>query len=362
MVTPTDQDIAEPESVGEHRETMQALVWTGPEEMVLQDVPLPIPGVDEVLIKVAYCGVCGSELSGYLGHNALRKPPLIMGHEFSGEVVAMGDASTMCNPALSVGARVTVDPMIYDGTCRFCKAGLNHLCLDRQLVGASRPGAFAEYVTVPAHMVFLLPDSLSLRIGALSEPTACAVRIVSLMGNVAGRDILIVGAGAIGLLTLQVLRHRGAGRVFVVDTNLNRLDNAADLGGQPLNPKQEDIVAAVQSATDGIGVAIALDAVGKALTRAQCVAATMRGGRIMLSGLHEETSAVPVADVIRKEQTLQGTFCYTPADMRAAIELLDQHVVTLGDWLTQAPLADGGEWFARLVGDPGSVAKVLLVP
>jgi threonine dehydrogenase-like Zn-dependent dehydrogenase len=211
-------------------------------------------------------------------------------------------------------------------------------------------------------MVFLLPDGLSLRVGALSEPTACAVRIVSLMGDVADRDILIVGAGAIGLLTLQVLRYRGAGRIFTVDTNLDRLANVGELGGVPLNPQEDDVVAAVQNATGGLGVSISLDAVGKAVTRAQCVAATARGGHVMLSGLHEENSAVPVADVIRKEQTLQGTFCYTPADMRAAIELLSAGVVSPGPWLAEAPLGDGGIWFARLVGDPGPVAKVLLTP
>jgi 2-desacetyl-2-hydroxyethyl bacteriochlorophyllide A dehydrogenase len=356
------QDTGGKRVVGESGETMQALVWTGPEEMTLETLSAPDPSADEVLIRVAYCGICGSELSGYLGHNALRVPPLIMGHEFSGVVVYLGDEAQVRNPSLNAGARVTVDPMIYDGTCRYCQAGLEHLCVDRQLVGAARPGGFAEYVAVPAHMVFTLPESLSLRDGALTEPTACAVHIAALMGEAAGRDILIVGAGAIGLLTLQILLQRGAERVFVVDTNLDRLAHATDLGGVALDPRRDDVVSVVQSATDGVGVSISLDAVGKAVTRAQCVGATARGGQVMLSGLHEETSAVPVADVIRKEQTLQGTFCYTPTDMRTAIALLSEGRVTLGDWLVEAPLADGGAWFGKLVSGPGQAVKVLLAP
>jgi 2-desacetyl-2-hydroxyethyl bacteriochlorophyllide A dehydrogenase len=356
------QDTRTKRVVGDLGETMQALVWTGPEAMTLDRLPLPVPGADEVLIKVAYCGICGSELSGYLGHNALRVPPLIMGHEFSGMIVSLGDEAQARNPSLGAGARVTVDPMIFDGTCRYCRAGLEHLCMDRRLIGAARPGGFAEYVAVPAHMVFTLPESLSLRAGALTEPTACAVHIAALMGEVVGRDILIVGAGAIGLLTLQVLLQRGAARVFVADTNLDRLAHATDLGGVALDPKENDVVSAVQDATDGVGVSISLDAVGKAVTRAQCVAATARGGQVMLSGLHEETSAVPVADVIRKEQTLQGTFCYTPVDMRTAIALLSEGSVTLGGGLVEAPLADGGAWFGKLVSGPGQAVKVLLAP
>jgi len=341
---------------------MNALVWTGPSEAVVQQVPRPVPAAGEVLIEVAYCGICGSELSGYLGHNALRKPPLVMGHEFSGEIVAMGPEVATGTSALAVGSRVTVDPMIYDGTCSQCRAGQQHLCLNRQLIGAGRPGAFAQFVTAPAHMVFPLPAEMSLRVGALTEPTACAVRAVSLMGDVRGRDILIVGAGAIGLLTLQVLRHAGAAQVFIADTNSARLANVDALGAVILNPLEADVVPYVLDATGGEGVAVSMDAVGKAVTRAQCVAATVRGGRVVLSGLHEESSIMPVADIIRKEQVIQAAFCYTPTNVREAMDLLDRGVVSVADWVIDAPLADGAMWFDRLVGDPGPVAKVLLVP
>ncbi len=341
---------------------MKALIWEGPREMTLRDVVRPEPAPDEVVIRVAYCGICGSELSGYLGHNALRVPPLIMGHEFSGEVVGLGSDVAAVAPDLRPGSSVTVDPMIYDGTCRHCRAGQHHLCMARSLVGAHRPGAFAAYVAVPAHVVFPLPPAMDLRVGALTEPTACAMRVAELMGDVSGQTLLIVGAGAIGLLTLQVLLQRGAERVFISDTNAGRLAAAAELGGRTLNPVRHDVVAEVREATHGQGVSRALDAVGKAVTRAQCVAATERGGLVLLSGLHEEVSELPIADIIRNEITVQGSFCYTPDNVREAIELLAKGAVVGGPWVVDAPLSEGRAWFERLVGDPGAVAKVLLVP
>lgn len=341
---------------------MKALVWTGPRRLEVRRVPVPIMKPDEILIRVAYSGICGSELSGYLGHNALRVPPLIMGHEFSGTVETIGEVAHTRYPDLMVGDRVTVNPMVYDEVCPYCRQRQTHLCLDRQLVGAHRPGAFAELVSVPAHVVYKLPDDLSLHDGALAEPTACAVHIVELMGDIVGRDMLIVGAGALGLLSLQVALARDVGRIFVADTNAERLGVAAELGGIPLNPCETDIVAEVQTATGGLGVEIALDAVGAAITRAQCIQAVRRAGRVILSGLHDEVSSIPVADAIRKELSLQGSFCYTPEDFHAALALLSENLVVPGRWVTTVPLTEGGTWFERLIDDPGDIAKVLLVP
>ncbi len=353
-------------SVNPARDKMQALVWEGPREMALKEMPLPILAPDEVLIEVAYCGICGAELSGYLGQSALRKPPLVMGHEFSGTIVALGEDATAHHPALELGARVTADPMIFDATCAYCMGGQNHLCLNRSLVGAARPGAFARYVAVPGRVVFLLPDDVDLRMGAMVEPTACAVRIASLATGVNDGTALIIGAGTIGLLTLQVLLHGGANRVFVADTNAKRLAFATELGGEALDPLEVDVVEEVHAAIGDTGVYegvdFAIDAVGKAVTREQCVSAVRRGGQVLLSGLHEEASAMPVADMIRREITAQGTYCYSPGDFSQAIKLIDQGAITFGDWVVDAPLAEGGAWFDKLVDAPGGAVKVLLQP
>jgi 2-desacetyl-2-hydroxyethyl bacteriochlorophyllide A dehydrogenase len=353
-------------SVNAARDKMQALVWEGTRQMTLRDLPLPIIAEDEVLIEVAYCGIGGSELRDYLGHHALQKPPLVMGHAFSGTVVAMGDQATAHHPALEIGARVTADPMMFDATCAYCKQGQNHLCLNRTLVGADRPGAFARYVAVPGRVVFLLPEAVDMQAGAMVEPTARAVRIASLAAGLNGGTALIIGAETIGLLALQVFLYRGATRVFVSDTNAQRLAFAADLGGEVLNPLEVDVVQEVRSAvgdaTGFDGVDIAVDAVGKALTREQCVSAARRGGQVLLSGLHEETSALPVADIIRREITAQGVFRYSPGDFSEAIKLIDAAAVTFGDWVMDAPLAEGGAWFDKLVDGPGGAVKVLLQP
>lgn len=341
---------------------MKALVWEGPRIMTMRDVPEPTAADDEVVLRVAYAGICGSELSGYLGHNALRKPPLIMGHEFAGEIVALGSRASEINPALKMGTRVTANPLQYCGTCEYCLRGLNQLCVSRKLIGAARPGAFAQMVSVPAKLVLPLPDGMSYETGALTEPVAVGVRMAELMGDVQNADLLIVGAGPIGLLALQALKLRGARRIFISDLDPERLAMGEQLGGVPLNPKQVDVVQTVREQTNGLGAVASVDAVGAGITRAQAIAATRSTGTVVLTGLHEESSPMPVADVIRREIVLRGAFAYSPVNFSEAVERLATEEMHLAPWIVQAPLEEGGAWFDRLIDAPGNVAKVLLVP
>lgn len=341
---------------------MKALVWEAARTMTLREEPAPTAAADEIVLRVAYAGICGSELSGYLGHNALRLPPLIMGHEFAGEIVELGALVPEFKPDLALGSLVTVNPLWYCGDCEFCAAGLNQLCGNRRLIGAHRPGAFAEYVCAPAKLALPLPDGMDARIGALTEPVGCAVRIGELAGDVADADCLIIGAGPIGLLSLQMLQYQGAARVFIAEIDGARLAMGEALGGIPIQPSAVDTVEMVRDATDGAGVAVSLDAVGSALTREQCVAATKASGRLILSGLHEESSAMPVAAMIRSEITAVGSFAYTPANFARALELLAAGAIRLDPWVREAPLDEGGTWFERLIEAPGDVSKVLLKP
>lgn len=337
---------------------MQALVWEAPRTMNLREQDRPVPGPGEVVIKVVYAGICGSELSGYLGHNALRVPPLVMGHEFSG-MVAEYHAGT---DAPALGTPVTVNPLSCAPDSEFRRRGLDQLCPTRSLIGAHVPGAFAEYVTVPAESVHPLPAGLSLRAGALTEPVGCGVRIGELAGDVRDQDCLVIGLGPIGLLSLQVLRMKGASRVYVADLDDARLEMGAHYGGTPIAPGQDDVVEFVLAATAGKGAAASVDAVGTGQTRTQCVHATRTAGTVILSGLHEETSAIPAADAIRREIVLRGSFSYSPANFREALDLLDRKAISLEPWIVEAPLGDGGLWFDRLIDAPGAVSKVLLVP
>jgi threonine dehydrogenase-like Zn-dependent dehydrogenase len=341
---------------------MKALMWEAARTMNMREEEQPNTLEDEILVRVGHVGICGSELSGYLGHNALRVPPLIMGHEFAGEIVAVGGNVSNINPELTTGKLVTANPLWYCGECRYCQQGVNQLCTKRQLLGAHRPGAFAEYISVPAKLALILPNGMSTQTGALTEPVGCAVRIGELAGDVNGEDCLIIGAGPIGLLSLQVLKLNGAKRVFIAELDAERLQMAEDLGGIPIQPRDIDTVELVKSQTDGIGVAVSIDAVGSAITREQCVSATRATGTMILSGLHEESSNMPAANMIRSEITAKGSFAYSPANFATALDLLAQDKIRLAPWIIEAPLQDGGKWFDRLIDAPGNVSKVLLVP
>ncbi len=341
---------------------MRALLWEAARTMNLREHREPEAAADEILVRVGHAGICGSELSGYLGHNALRVPPLIMGHEFAGEIVAVGPLVPTVRPDLEPGALVTVNPLWYCGDCPSCAAGLNQLCANRRLLGAHRPGAFAELVSAPAKLALRLPQGMDTRIGALTEPVGCAVRIAELAGDVAEQDCLIIGAGPIGLLSLQMLRFNGAARVFIAEIDEARLAMGEALGGIPLQPRAVNTVEEVKEATEGAGVAVSVDAVGTALTREQCVSATRASGTLVLSGLHEETSVMPVAAMIRSEIVARGSFAYSPANFARALDLLGQGAIGLDPWIREAPLAEGGHWFERLIEAPGNVSKVLLTP
>lgn len=337
---------------------MDALVWEAPRRMTMRDWPEPVPQADEVVIAVAYAGICGSELGGYLGHNALRVPPLVMGHEFSGTVVALGAEA---GGRLAEGQAVTCNPMLACGACAHCLAALPHLCVRRSLVGAHRPGAFARLVAVPERAVFALPDGLDMRQGALVEPAAVAIRLGRHAGNLIGRTVLVIGAGPIGLLSLQVFRQLGAANVFISDLDADRLAMGGELGGIAINPARQDLKAVIAEAT-GVGAHVTLEAVGSEETRAEAVAATRSGGRVLLTGLHEEASTFPVSEVIRREIELRGAFCYDAEDFQGAIEAIRGNRLRLDPWIVEAPLAEGGTWFERLIGRPGAVSKVLLIP
>src|ERR687885_499557 len=157
---------------------MQALVYTAPRRLEIQDLVTPRPEGNEVVVRVSACGICGSDVHGFLGKSRIRIPPAILGHEFTGRVADVGEAVT----GISVGDRVVIQPVVGCGVCPWCQSGRPNICPRRQLIGAHRPGAFAEYVTVPARVVYHLPDSLSDLDGALVEPLGNAMHMLDLAG------------------------------------------------------------------------------------------------------------------------------------------------------------------------------------
>jgi threonine dehydrogenase-like Zn-dependent dehydrogenase len=340
---------------------MQALVWEGPRTMNLRETPRPTPAPDEVLIAVAYSGICGSELGGYLGHNLLRKPPLIMGHEFAGEIVELGEAATQIKPGLAVGRRVTVNPLLHNPWSRAALKGRQNLDRERKIIGIHRPGSYAEFVTAPAANTYPLPDDLSLVHAALTEPLACALRAAKLSGATANDRVLVTGLGPIGLLTAQVLLKSGVAGLIVTDTDPDRRAIGAHFGVTVLDPRSQNVVETVRDMTGGDGVDAAVDAVGATATRRECIASVAWGGKVVFTGLHDEESNIQANYIIRSEIAVQGSFAYTTLDFENALQWLADGRIEIDPWLLKAPLAEGGARFEQLLGKPGPVAKILLV-
>lgn len=331
---------------------MKALVYEGPNQMNMHDVPVPKPLADEVLIKVAYSGICGSELSGYQGKNTLRKPPLIMGHEFAGHIESLGEIVSLRFPELQVGMAVTANPLIWCGRCEYCMSGRHHLCPQRKLLSASLPGSNAEYVCARAEAVLPVPEGMPLTIAALTEPAACAVHAARLATPAPHESALVAGAGPIGLFVIQALMDYGVKTVYCADLNAERLSMAQALGAIPVE-LDADLKTRVE---------VAVDAVGAGVVRSACIAATKPGGRLIWVGLHEQVSPIEVNDLIRREIVTYGSFAYSPLDFRAGLEALNQHRMWLkNSWTRVEPLSNGTPCFEELI--QGSVvAKIWLQP
>ncbi|GAC1362172.1 MAG: galactitol-1-phosphate 5-dehydrogenase [Ktedonobacteraceae bacterium] len=340
---------------------MKALVWHGPRNLALEESDEPKPGFDEALIRVAAVGICGSEIEGYLGFNSLRVPPLIMGHEFSGEVAALGP--TGGRATLQIGQRVTVNPLISCGTCAFCQAGLFHVCPQRKLIGAHRPGAFANYVVAPLDAIIPVPASLDLKVAALTEPFAVALHGVALARLKAGDAVVVWGAGSIGLLTICAARRAQPGQIIAVDTNPARLESARQMGATTIMDARDDqIISKVRRLLADTARCVAFDAVGRSVTRQASAAVVGPAGCVILLGLHDKETSFDAQNVIRLEMTLQGSYAYTMTDIRQAVDLLTAGQVPAGPWLDIRQLDRGPDAFTELVDRPGEATKIVLVP
>lgn len=339
---------------------MKALIWTGPRQMQIQEVPRPEPAAGELLLQVAAVGICGSELSGYLGHNSLRVPPLIMGHEFCGTVAASGAGAADFRP----GDRVVVNPLLSCGECALCRKGLPNLCPKRGIIGASRPGAFAQWVAVPQSACHRLPDSVDDAGGTLVEPLACAVRAACLAQIGTGSSAAVFGAGPIGLLSLAAARRAGATTLAVIDTNPERLKIARAWGADlVINPREQDPVQVLRGVGGGLGVDAIIDAVGLPITRRQAIRSVLSGGRVVFIGLHDDETPVEGNYIVRQEILITGSFAYTPADFATALQLLAQGFIKADpSWVEERPVERGDESFIELVEGRAHAAKIVLRP
>jgi threonine dehydrogenase-like Zn-dependent dehydrogenase len=327
---------------------MRALVWHGPEQMSVDELPDPEPEAGEVLLAPEAVGICGSELEGYLGLQGNRTPPLVMGHELAGRVVAVGDG---VEPGWR-GRRAAVNPLIPGAEAI---AGIEQLSADRELIGVHRPGGFAEAVRVPVDRLRALPDGADARLAALAEPLANGVHAARLgregvEGGPAERAV-VIGAGTIGLMTLQALVLGGADWTGVLELNAERRATADQLGahasfGEPeALPREVDVV---------------FDAVGAPETRRLALDLLRPGGCAVMIGLAGDEAPLSFHALVRRGLTVRGSYAYTDTDYDTALGWLLDGRAGLGELEPVQPLTTGPGTFAELAGGPSARLKVFL--
>src|SRR4051812_17215857 len=326
---------------------MRALVYTAPGRVELEERPGPavLPGEEQIAIQVA--GVCGSDISGFLGHSALRKPPLVMGHELVGR--------------LNDGRRVVANPLISCGRCEACVAGTQNLCGTWRLLGAGQtPGSFAEFVTLPTGQLYEIPESLPSSRAILVEPLANIVHMLRIVSPAPFFRFAIVGAGTMGALAVLASRLIGAREVLAVDMNDERLATMRKLGASAVaNVSSADAVSEALRCA-GRGYDVVLDASGSAPARQMAFDLCRPGGQVILLGMGTQRSEVNFVASIRKEHRVVMSFAYSPADFRRSLDLLIAGEINLTPWTVRMPLERGQEAMERMSHNPGVALKMML--
>jgi L-iditol 2-dehydrogenase len=343
---------------------MKALVLQDYKRFEYVDVPEPIPGDQDVTVHVRACGICGSDVHGMDGSSGRRIPPIVMGHEASGTVVQVGRQVTEWR----VGDRVTFDSTIYCGRCTYCKTGRMNLCDDRRVLGVScdeyrQPGAFADRVVVPSRILHRLPDGISFIQGALAEPVSIAAHAVSLAPPEPGHVAVVVGAGMIGLLLVQILKHFGCRTIVAVDLDAGRLAKSLDLGADvALDAARDDVLEQVGAVTAGRGADLSFEVVGITPTVRTAVLALAKGGRSVLVGNLSPFVELPLQAVVTRQLSLTGSAA-SAGEYPQALDMIARGSVNVDAIISAiAPLHEGPLWFERLYAGDEGLLKVILEP
>lgn len=313
----------------------------------MQEQPRPtaVPGDEEIAIQVA--GVCGSDISGFLGHSALRKPPLVLGHELVGR--------------RRDGRRVVANPLVSCGRCNACISGAQNLCDSWKLLGlGTTPGTFAEYVALPSGQVYEVPDSLTCEQAILAEPLANIVHMLRIVAPPPFFRFAIVGAGTMGALALLASLRIGARDVLAVDVNDERLAIMRQLGASAVANVSGAEQAEQAKSAAGRGYDVVLDASGSAAARQMAFDVCRPGGQVVLLGMGTQRSEVNFVTSIRKEHRVVMSFAYTPVDFRRSLDLLIAGEIDLTPWTVRIPLERGQEAMERMSHNPGVALKMML--
>ncbi len=326
---------------------MRALVYTAPRQVRLEDWPRLAPAHGEVEIAVTAAGICGSDISGFLGHSRRRTPPMVMGHELVGRT--------------SAGQRVVANPLINCGRCTACLGGAQNLCSSWRLLGMDRtPGCYAEYVSIPETQVYPVPDEFSDERAVIAEPLANIVHLFRIAAPAPFFRMGIVGGGTMGSLALLTAKRLGVSEVLVQDVNDLRLQTSRDMGATlAANVSTEEGRADAQRFA-GRGLDLVLDASGTSAARQAAFDLCRPGGTVVMLGMGQEKSEIDFVTSIRKEHRVVMSFAYTPVDFERSLALLKAGEIDLAPWTVEMALEQGQQAFDRMTTNPGDTLKMLL--
>jgi len=343
---------------------VKALVLESYKNLVYKDFQNPKYNSNELLVRVKACGICGSDIHGYDGSTGRRNPPLIMGHEASGIVEKVGNDVK----SFALGDRITFDSTEFPLNDWFTLRGQYNLSDDRKVLGVSpkeyrRHGAFAEFVVVPEHIAYKLPEKVSFEQAAMVEPVAVATHAINLTPIKMRDTVLVVGSGMIGLFLIQVLRLSNAGTIIAIDIDDEKLKMAGSFGADyTFNSAKDNLTDAIKTLTQGRGADVAFEAVGISPAVRTAIENVRKGGAVTLVGNLSANIELPLQSVVTREIRLQGS-CGIAGEYPEVLEMMEKGLINVDALLSaKAPLSEGAAWFDRLYAKEPGLYKVILNP
>jgi L-iditol 2-dehydrogenase len=343
---------------------MKALVLTEYNKFEIKEAPIPVIQDQEVLVKVEAVGICGSDVHGMDGSTGRRRPPIIMGHEASGLIHSIGQEVKNWK----VGDRVTFDSTIYPLDDWYSRKGMYNLSDNRMVLGVScedyrRDGAFAEFVAVPQHILYRLPESVPFEYAAMVEPIAVALHALKLTDISLNDSVVVGGAGMIALFLIQLLKQAGCGKIMTFDLDQDRLDLAIELGAtHAFKADTSNVSGEVKKLTDNRGADVGFEAVGISTVIKTLIDSVRKGAQITLVGNVSAEVTLPLQQVVTRQLRLQGS-CAICGEYEPALDLISRGQIKIDPMVSAvAPLEEGPKWFSRLYNHEKGLMKVILKP
>ena len=343
---------------------MKALVLEEYNKLVYKDMPVPEIRSNEVLVRVKACGICGSDVHGMDGSSGRRIPPIIMGHEASGIIEKAGKDVDQWNP----GDRVTFDSTIYPLNDWFTLKGMYNLSENRRVLGVSpgeyrQHGAFAEFVAVPDHILYRLPEEVDFVQAAMVEPVAVACHAIELTELAIQDTVAVIGTGMIGLFLIQVLSNSGVGQIIAVDIDDQKLSLAKQFGAHLiLNPLKQDVQKEVYKVSENRGADVVFEVVGNTESLRLSIDNVRKGGAVTLIGNLAAEVQFPLQSVVTRQIRIQGS-CAIAGEYPMVLKMMQKGLIDTAPMLSAAaPLSEGASWFKRLYDKEPGLYKVVLIP